>query len=118
MKKYKVYTDTVDYDNPTWSKIKQLIMDLPNSNDGFIVLEKNNADCIYIQTCLNGKEFREEGTYSIEIRRELDDKTFQHFRKKTDEVADIIDAFADYFNEQPVSFSDYKDVSDEFLDSP
>ncbi len=90
--------------------IKQIILDLPYTNDQFLILDKDDD---YMQTCINYGNSDIE-MYTVEIRKHKNDKEFNHYQCMTNDVMKVITDFRNYFNDKDVQLDLYADITHEF----
>ncbi len=108
---YKIETPCQKVKNPNWENIKRIILDLPYTDEYFLILEKDKQD--YIQACFN-EDFKKLKLYTIETRQYSNDIDFKHYQLLTNDVMVVLNGFRNYFNGKEIQLDKYDDISDEF----
>ncbi len=112
MNRLQIRTEVGKLSQPTWEAVQQLIVDLPYSDAGFIVMSHLDTGN-YVHTVINLPAYLERGLYCIETRV-LKEGQFKHNRNHTNDVVDIVNDFKFFYMGAAIDIAEYEDITEEY----
>ena len=99
-------------------RINDIIKAFVSKGHRFLVLYDSDPDKRdYVQTTLDDDTLGEHSPYLIEARLYHTKDTFTHYRKIYPKVEDVLPFFEAFYQNTPLSYENWEDVTKEFLEN-
>lgn len=114
----KVDTEKLTQEILSLERIKDIITGLAHNGHRFVILyEKGSGKKDYVQTILDDDTLGQYSPYLIEARLYHTKDTFTHYRKIYPKVEDVLPFFEAFYQNIPLSYENWEDVTKEFLEN-